>query len=304
MLLVAQSLTPLVRAWLRTTRHARIMHVFERACNLIDNDGSVISIVTPDIGSGPFNIVAPPVDFTRWITPADPVHVSPHRLHIGSLEIDLFLAQEWNPCPDWRRLRDQRDQLLVQGPLLQAVLQEHAPASSFAHFVVDLSSPESVIEARLLSAARQQWDMMARGLRVMDREACLTGAANLAGLGGGLTPAGDDWLLGCALAAQIGLTSPPVAGLALDAVRDAVSKTSAFSAAWLCAAVHGACHERWHMFFEQCLTADGEGIYRAAQHLVQQGHSSGADALAGYLAFLMMPHDTKGPLIFRTSRPL
>ncbi len=284
MRLVAQSLTPAVRTWLHTARHVRILHVFEGACNLVADDDSVLSLVTPAIGNGPFNVVVPNVDFTAWIAPTDPVCMQPDRLHVGRLLVNLASAEEWNPFPDWQRLHRHRDRLLAHESVVQRVLRDHAPASSFAHLVVELSSPLSPIEARCLDVARRHWRAMILGLRQMDRDVCLSSAAHLAGLGSGLTPAGDDWLLGCALAAQIGLPTPRAADLMLRAIRLAAAGTTILSAHWLRAAVMGACSAHWHAFFEQCLLADQHQIYQTALHILRQGHSSGADALAGYVA--------------------
>jgi hypothetical protein len=288
--LAAQSLTPAVREWLHTARRVRILHVFERACNLVADDDSVLSLVTPAVGDGPFNIVVPHIDFTACIVPTDPVCVRSDRLHIGQLVVTMASAKEWNPSPDWQRLHRHRDQLLAQESLICSVLQEHAPANSFAHLVIELSSPASTIEARCLDVARQHWRAIVRGLQHMDRDVCLSGAAHLVGLGSGLTPAGDDWLLGCALAAQIELPTPGAADLMLGSIRLAALGTNVLSAHWLQAAVKGTCSAPWHAFFERCLLSDRHQIYQAALNILRQGQSSGADALAGYVA------------VFRTAR--
>ena len=43
--------------WLANSRQARILHVFNRACNLINERREVLSIVTQRIRKGPFNFV-------------------------------------------------------------------------------------------------------------------------------------------------------------------------------------------------------------------------------------------------------
>jgi hypothetical protein len=282
--LAAQSLTPAVWAWLHTACHVRVLHVFERVCNLVADDSSVLSLVTPAVGNGPFNMVVPPIDFIACITPTDPVDVQPDELCIGRLMVTTASAQTWNPFPDWRRLRQHRDRLLAHEPLIRRVLQEHAPANSFAHLVVELSPPPSAIEARCLDVAHEHWRVMVRGLRHLDRDACRSSATHLVGLGSGLTPAGDDWLLGCALAAHLGLPTTLAAGLLLSAIRSAAAGTNILSAHWLRAAVQGACGAPWHAFFEACVRSDRQQINHAARHILRQGHSSGADALAGYVA--------------------
>jgi hypothetical protein len=283
--LTALSLTPAVRAWLQASRHARILHIFERVVNLIAGD-DVISLVTPDVGNGPFNVVLPAFDFARRITPSDPLQITPDALYIGDLVIDVSSAAIWNPYPDWQTIRAQQARLRAHAPVVRAVLQQHAPANSLAHLVVELPVPPSALETHVVNTARQHWQNLVQGARHLDHARCVAGAAQLSGLGSGLTPAGDDWLLGCALAAHAGFPSPEAAALILDAVRRAASGTHSLSASWLRAAADGAGGQDWHTFWGCCLQAETRSVYQAAVQIVRQGHSSGADALAGYVALV------------------
>jgi hypothetical protein len=284
--LTAQSVTPAVRSWLRHARDARILHVFERAVNLIAGD-EVLSLVTPEIGDGPFNVVLPSCNFAQHITASDPLRITPNGLHIGDLVIDLSSAALWHPYPDSHQLCVKGARMRAQAPVIRAVLQQYAPANSLARMVVDLPTPPSNLESRLVDAARQHWQDLYQGALNLDHAVCVASAKQLVGLGSGLTPAGDDWLLGCALAAHLGLPSPTAAVLILDAVGLAAPSTNPLSSCWLRAAVNGACSRRWHTFFARCLGADSRAVYQAALHIVRQGHSSGADALAGYFALLV-----------------
>ena len=53
----ALSLAPDADRWLEGSRQLHVLHVFERVCNLINEHADVLSIVTPQIGNGPFNLV-------------------------------------------------------------------------------------------------------------------------------------------------------------------------------------------------------------------------------------------------------
>ncbi|MBN1201301.1 MAG: DUF2877 domain-containing protein [Anaerolineae bacterium] len=275
-----------MRAWLRHADHVRILHLFDTACNLIAADGSVLSVVTERIGNGPFNVVVPPVRFTDHVTPAAPVRCSQHALHIGSLGINLNSAVAWNPRPNWPLIRQRRRQLLAHRPVLCEVLQRHAPPDSLARYVVDLPGIPSPITANLLQSARTPAIALVRGLRRGDRGVCLASASQLAGLGGGLTPSGDDWLVGCVLAAYAGLASDEALPLACRAALTAAPRTTPLSVAWLRAAATGTCSAGWHTLFDCCLGKDESAVYRAALQLVRQGHTSGSDALAGFAAVL------------------
>lgn len=283
--LAAQSLTPAVRAWLRDTRHARILHVFERAVNLAAG-ADVCALVSPDIGNGPFNVVLPAYDFARRLTASDTVSVTLTTIRLGDLLIDTTTADVWNPCPDWHLLRAQRARLRAHVPAIHAVLRQYAPANSLAHLAVDLTAPPSGLDARFVETARQRWQDMLQAALGQDPAACVISARGLAGLGGGLTPAGDDWLVGCALAAHLGLPSPPAAAILLAAIRVAAPATNPLSASWLRAAADGACGQLWHTLLASCLQPDPRTVQQAAVALVRQGHTSGADALAGFVALL------------------
>ncbi|MBN1286975.1 MAG: DUF2877 domain-containing protein [Anaerolineae bacterium] len=268
-----------------------MLHVFDAACNLIDESAEVevISLVAPQIGDGPFNIVTPPVKFSDHVSPTDRVVCRQNLLTVGALTVDIAPAPVWNPRPPWDALRGRRDRFRRCAPLLLGVLQD-APPGSFAGLLTGLSAPASGsgVEAETLRAARTYTGYLMAGLQHGDQALCLKGAANLAGLGGGLTPAGDDWLVGCLLATWIGLPNPGASALAWSIAETAARHTTALSAAWLRAAARGECSALWRRLFESALIEgeDVSTICEAAKKIARQGHTSGTDALAGFVAWL------------------
>lgn len=215
------------------------------------------------------------------------IGITPDTLHIGDLVFDVSSASLWNPYPDWLQLRTQQAHLQAHAPVIRAVLQHHAPANSLAHLVVELPAPSSSLDAYFVNTARRHWRNLVQGALDLDHARCTASAKQLVGLGHGLTPAGDDWLLGCALAARLDLPTPEAAAILLDTIRLAAPGTNPLSACWLRAAVDGTCNRFWHSFLACCLLDDSHAVYQAACRIVQQGHSSGADALAGYCALLV-----------------
>lgn len=110
----------------------------------------------------------------------------------------------------------------------------------------------------------------------------------LAGLGGGLTPAGDDFIMGALLGLRSIVrfeTSSRIAEAILSIV---IPRTNSLSAAWLQAAAKGTTHETWHRFFEAIEQGSREKMEAAAIKIMGIGHSSGADAMAGFLAVNLM----------------
>jgi hypothetical protein len=271
--------------WLQTQRHLRVLHVFDSACNLIDANDDVMSLVTPQVGNGPFNLVVPQICFGDVVAADSPATYYQDRLTIGDLEIDTASAATWNPCPSWEMLRGDIDLFYHALPLLLDVLQTASPVDSFAGLIVDLPAGHSMMQAEMYRTAKIAADTLMRGLLSSERSLCLEGTYGLVGLGGGLTPSGDDWLMGCLLAVQI-VSSPQVRSLMQSVVEVAVKRTTPLSAAWLRAAGRGECGAIWHSLFAAIHTKNDAVIRSSAEVIIQTGHTSGSDALTGFVTIL------------------
>lgn len=253
----AISLAPAVNNWLTTSRHPGILHVFEHACNLINERREVLSVVTPQIGNGPFNLVVENTAlFSEHLDQHSSIAVQPKRLKVGALEIFVDYAKMWKPRPDWVNLHAQRNKFL--SPLLQFPISHSLfPSkltSAFSSALVNLDIPTA------LSITRQ-----------------------IAGLGQGLTPAGDDYILGALYAVWI-IHPPEIAySFAKEIVDTAAPSTTSLSAAWLRAAERGEAGVLWHEFFDALDKGENSSILLQIQKLLSVGETSGADALAGFL---------------------
>jgi hypothetical protein len=98
-------MTQRVQGWLTSTESARILHVFDQACNLINEDREILSIVTRKVGPGPFNLVTDnDICFAEHLTAQSPVAATPTELHLGDLTLRWDDAKLWNPTPDWKSM--------------------------------------------------------------------------------------------------------------------------------------------------------------------------------------------------------
>jgi hypothetical protein len=104
-------------------------------------------------------------------------------------------------------------------------------------------------------------------------------AAQLAGLGVGLTPAGDDFLTGVMIWAWVAHADPEWVCRFL--VEASASRTTALSAAFLRAAARGECAEAWHVLLAALRDGDQRRSEAALGDVIAHGHTSGADAVAG-----------------------
>ena len=254
----ALSLTCNVKDWLANSDHPRILHLFDNVCNLINEHSEILSIVTPQIGNGPFNLVLEKdVLFSRYLSLESQTFIFPAQLKLGDLTVQTVNANCWSPIPDWETLHAKRAEILDQllslpvNPLQPSLPTQFLSTFSTAMIVPDLTTS--------LAAAKQ-----------------------LAGLGQGLTPAGDDFILGAILAAWI-IHPPKVArNLAEEIMNVAAPLTTSLSAAWLRSAGRGEAGIQWHEFFESLISGDPASIQKSMDKIFAIGETSGADALTGF----------------------
>ena len=231
--LTALSLTPAAREWLSHTTSARVLNVFDRACNLINQEEAILALVTSERGLTPFAMVVAPAARTpfRAVSETSAVRVESNRLRVGDLQIEFGAASVWNPTPDWPAVRrlfaDQAG--LIEA--LTAAAIEAAPAGSLLEL---FSRAEArTTNALMLERTREGAVMLGNGLRGGAVEGCVAGAKRLAGLGGGLTPAGDDFIVGVLLAVWAGLYGDGREQLGVAIAGAAAPSTTALSAAYL-----------------------------------------------------------------------
>ncbi len=230
-------IAPHAQAWLAESRNGHPLHIFPQVCNLVNERGEVLSLVTSDIGPNPLAIVVPPLHFPDFVTMGStPItlpleggeNLAPVGLSVGRLRIDLTTAVPWQPVPAWQNRLDLE--------LIGRIVTNHP------HF-----RPAVPLE---LAGQMQQ------ALRSHDQGFIAETAGQLAGLGPGLTPAGDDFLVGV-LYAVIRDRYPVFGNPITDQgsrftdycsliTTAAVPRTTMLSANLLEAAGRGEASEAWH----------------------------------------------------------
>lgn len=279
---------------LRTTLN--VESVFADACNIVAPDGQRYSLVSSDIGDGPLNVVLNRSEPFSVIEIGDTVVSDQRGLLVGrGWRIDLSRARLWNPLPRYDRLAvwpqvaraniswlDQN--VALRSPLVDRPGQDVAsPAGAFG------SRPSyAVIQSRAGQAIAALQAAYKRG----DHYRIRTAVRRLAGLGPGLTPAGDDWLAGWLVGLRVGRAIDRNGGqerLPIETVGQAVmqgasSQTTELSLAFLAAAADGALSRSWHLLIDALSNADPAPLRSAAEEVLLVGATSGSDMLAGFLA--------------------
>jgi len=263
--------------------HGQVLSCFPAVCNLADEAGRVVCLVTAGVGDGPLNVVLEGPEPFAGIEKGVEAHITPVWATVGDrLTVDLEDAALWEPVVTW-------------GDVAAEAL------AALWRYVQEQATPESLLtfwlpQIRLLGGVRMAFHETARdaaerlllALRRGDQPGIRLYASALAGLGPGNTPAGDDFLLG--LMAGLRAWPPFLAagGLAAELAcavigQAAVTHTRVLSAAHLRAARAGQMGVGWHRLAAVLVANDAAAIEQAAGRLLAVGATSGADALAGFL---------------------
>jgi hypothetical protein len=258
---------PLLETLVATPFSGTIFGLFDQSCNLIDAQHRLIALTSSTIGKGPFSIV---IEDCPHVFDKFTLHQSALATHrsvtIGAWHIDLERAEIWEPAITWP---DRPYELL---PTIAAMLE---PYTAWPQLHSDSPLARSTFDL-----ARQATQKLKRGLA--QNSHIEDAVIDLAGLGGGLTPAGDDYLLGAMAALWLLRQThlpPKIAHIASP-------RTTTLSAAFLAAAALGHYAEPWHDLVQALLKNDDEGVKNAIDCIARIGASSGTDALAGFAAVM------------------
>ena len=263
----------------------RVHSVFARACN-VESGELLLTIGAPGIGDGPTTLVLArdAGDLRRRFTVGERVAARDGWIRSARVELELAGARVWQP--------------LERGPRV----------------------PHAELDARLRAVGACLAARRARQANVLDRDAAPVAAAlaaacasldlarasaavdRLIGWGEGLTPAGDDFIVGLlaaladattdANAAHHDAADAPTrrvefrAALAARVVA-ATTRTTAIAAHALRLAARGAWSEPIdRLLVALCHGDDGRAADAAVAHLLAFGASSGADTASGIVAAL------------------
>jgi hypothetical protein len=173
--------------------------------------------------------------------------------------------------------------------IIREVLIEGAPPDSFARISLDAASGGDFQE-KIFQTARDGISILSQGLVGNDEARIRKGTHQLAGLGPGLTPAGDDFLVGI-LHALWARQSDEEARIASETIaNNAGPRTLPLSAAWISASSLGETGEIWHELIGAIADEDGEAIKSISLRILPTGHTSGADALGGFVHGVGLVH--------------
>ena len=271
---LAQSISLYLHRSLPPKCTLRVLSVHRRVLNLETETGQMLAFTHPQIGHGPFHIqLARSVDFSI-LRPGITGLKDGALLLIGPLLVDGEQPRIWDatlppmpstvPIRSWLQAKKTAAQYLQSHPVMD-----------------DLDAPTWV---RLQAGM----NALSKSLQTNDNQLLAASVDLLAGLGPGLTPAGDDVLLGAIARlfllgpkqlSPTGETNARVWSETIFAL--AASKTNRFSRAWLWHAAHGRFSQPWHALQQAFITEDEARARHAIQWIADIGATSGRLALMG-----------------------
>lgn len=137
--------------------------------------------------------------------------------------------------------------------------------------------------------AQRATELLFHGLYEEKTRLIADGATLLAGLGPGLTPAGDDFLVGV-LAAFYAFGPHYAQGqwtawqaYASVIANAASGRTTQLSTAWLTHAASGAFGAAWHNLIQAINANQQQALIMCTDRILATGATSGADAMGGFL---------------------
>ena len=276
----------------------RVFANYHHACNLMTSKEEIIALVSPAIGNGPLNIVIEENGALQHVKPGVLAVFSDERPGLGgSLVVSLDGAQLWKPEVNWKCLTAQRRNLENNLPALCSWLSQNGIAKGLLGLVLDIEKEpraredgtRSLYNLAFLAMARVGIKRLLQALHVGDRSGIRENAALLTGLGPGLTPAGDDYLVGLMAGLRVwpgtlsnsGLSPDDACQIILEATE---GRTTLLSRAFLHSAKEGLFGENWHGLLAELARGEAIGIQQAARRILASGATSGVDALAGFLS--------------------
>ncbi|MEE2876479.1 MAG: DUF2877 domain-containing protein [Candidatus Neomarinimicrobiota bacterium] len=224
----------------------------------------MITLALPSIGNGPFSIVVEEGSPFASITPKMYVRSGQDGLGVGNMLLIHIAVKCWEPR-------------LVQ--FSKSFHLKTSIAELLNEYTLWLKVPNcgNIMKKRLISGAT----MLQYALS--NEHSVRRAITYLAGLGFGLTPSGDDYLLGVMASLWLTGNTSPLDEIAKESQR----KTTSLSANFLKAGAKGEFSESWHQLVQGIVSQDTKTAQNAISKFAQIGAYSGRDALAGFATHLI-----------------
>ncbi|HEU5369080.1 MAG TPA: DUF2877 domain-containing protein [Ktedonobacterales bacterium] len=215
-----------------------------------------------------------------------------------SLRLSTQNSQPWDPHPHLEPAACPPERLERNLARLTTLVVEKAPREGLAALAtlpVEAASADAAPDASaaadesfLLHTARQATRRLLEGVTRQQSQLVRQAASSLIGLGPGLTPSGDDLLIGfiaatSLLATPLGLSKAMYQRLHSELLTIARGRTNKLSITWMEYAEQGAVAEHVGRLIKALVVDDARLLEEAALAVLKSGATSGGDLLAGII---------------------
>jgi hypothetical protein len=286
------------------TTRGSIQSVFPRAANLLFGS-RLLTLHARETPCAPNGLVLPlragPGPLAD-LQPGMPIIIERGTIHIPtpSLRLSTQHSQPWDPHPHLEPAACPPARLARNVACLTTLLAEKAPQEGLAALAsigdagADASPKAPAFsvpgnqESFLLHTARPAAAHLLDGVMRQHMPAIHEGANGLIGLGPGLTPSGDDLLIGFIAATSVlgeplGLTNTWYPRVHRELLTIARGRTNKLSITWMEYAQQGEVAEHIGRLFHALVGEDARQLESTALTVLKTGATSGADLLAGVI---------------------
>jgi hypothetical protein len=264
-------------ATLRNGLRGRVHSVFARVVNVIVPDGTLLTLASREVDDAPDTLV---VDLRTFdgggVAIGAPVAAYGGLLAVGRrLAIRVDGARPWVPLLPWYPIQD--------APLRRSLDALRAYVAGLDRSPGGAAPPQSSAVA-IAATARlaQHATALGRALELADLGTAQVQGEALVGLGQGLTPSGDDVLLGLFAVLHLpGGPCEPLRDLGRQIMARAAHRTHAISLCALRAAAEGRVRARVAALLSALIAGERETMLAALRAVLAIGSSSGRDIVAG-----------------------
>lgn len=259
----------------------RVHSVFEHVVNIEIGDGRLLTLAHRNSDDAPDTVV---VDVDAWPAPdvvaGAGVKFAPDAIHLGRDVVAHCTARPWRGhlpgyASDDRTLR-------ANVALAQEHLERHGRGIGLERAA---STASTALDQALVSAFRRSTQGLCAALASSNERGAVEHVGQLVGLGPGLTPAGDDFLLG--LLAALNVPGNPQAAwrrIGAPIVACAARQTHLISAAALRHAANGRVRDRIITLCRALMRDAPTAMLGALYGVMRIGSSSGTEIALGVLA--------------------
>ena len=278
--------------WPGVTRQAVagcVHSVFRSAVNVLSRNG-LLTVAAPQVGALPNGLVIREgVDFhALGLAPEMVVDGDGRCLQIpeANTVIDLTEAAPWSPQLVPSALSQLPSELASNLRVALPAAAAKAPPGGFGPLLAMLIPPSHWLPQPALpplcEVAQRAMVAVLAGLDVGDHQQAVEAAQSLIGLGDGLTPSGDDFIVGLCAALRVA-GHPCAEAFAAGCVRSARGRTTLVAETFLMHAARGEYSERVHTLLDAFFHSSPDALPNQVAEALGWGYSSGADLLLGVL---------------------